>query len=903
MRYAFFTEEELAAYPVALLVPSIRAQEISDTYFKTDNLRSAETLVLDLHTKGKKTPVKEIKQYIEEELAPTLEDMKVQYVLCASGEYFKVLAGVPKIEPSMGYVLDSAYGSFKVVYAPNYRARFYDPEKFDTQLDQALIALGSHRGGEYQEPGKDIIKFAAYPSTDAEIQDWLDKLLAMDCPLTIDTENFSLKHHDSGLGTITFCWNKHEGIAFTVDYEPFDPNNPYACSPDGHFGRQVRNNKRRAMLRDFFRKLAQKAIYHNIAYDVYILVYQLFMDDLLDTEGLLEGLEVMLRDWDCTKLITYLATNSCAGNVLGLKPQSQEFTGNYAQEDIKDIRKIPLPDLLEYNLIDGLATWYVREKHHQTMIDDEQEQIYIEIFQPATVDIIQMQLTGLPLNMDRVLEVKAILESIQQDALQRMQSAPIIQRFEYEKLEDYTNLMNATWKKKRMTVEEMAEQAKVHEPTKKEVTFNPNSGPHLQDLLFRLMGLPIIGYTESKQPSTDKDTIADLHNHTKDPEILGFLGALQDYKAVDKILTAFIPAFEAAPRAKDGWHYLYGNFNLGGTLSGRLSSSKPNLQNLPANVSMKVSDELMAQFGHLIEKYTKKGKLSIGKLIKSCFQAPPGWIFAGLDFDSLEDRISALTTKDPQKLKVYTDGYDGHCLRAYAYFGDNMPDIDPESVVSINSIAKKYPGERQESKVPTFALTYAGTFNTLMNKCGFSIEKAKTIEKRYHDLYKVSDAWVEARLNEASRTGYVTAAFGLRVRTPLLAQVIRGNSKTPYEAEAEGRSAGNALGQSWCLLNSRAGSEFMGKVRRSNFRTDIRPCAQIHDAGYFLIRDDIAAVQYTNEHLVKAVSWQDHPAIWHDKVKLSGSLSLFFPSWAEEIELPHAANDEIIMEAISAAVG
>ncbi len=64
-----------------------------------------------------------------------------------------------------------------------------------------------------------------------------------------------------------------------------------------------------------------------------------------------------------------------------------------------------------------------------------------------------------------------------------------------------------------------------------------------------------------------------------------------------------------------------------------------------------------------------------GKLIKSCAQAPEGWLFVGLDFSSLEDRISALTTKDPNKLKVYLEGYDGHCLRAYAYLGEEMPDI------------------------------------------------------------------------------------------------------------------------------------------------------------------------------------------------------------------------------------
>ena len=121
----------------------------------------------------------------------------------------------------------------------------------------------------------------------------------------------------------------------------------------------------------------------------------------------------------------------------------------------------------------------------------------------------------------------------------------------------------------------------------------------------------------------------------------------------------------------------------------------------------------------------------LGKLIKSCFAAAYGSIFCGADFASLEDRISALTTKDPEKLKVYTSGFDGHCLRAYTYFGDRMPDIDPTSVESINSIEDKYPQERQDSKAPTFALTYMGTWTTLVKNCGFSEAVAKHIETVY----------------------------------------------------------------------------------------------------------------------------------------------------------------------------
>lgn len=245
-----------------------------------------------------------------------------------------------------------------------------------------------------------------------------------------------------------------------------------------------------------------------------------------------------------------------------------------------------------------------------------------------------------------------------------------------------------------------------------------------------------------------------------------------------------------------------------------------------------------------------------------------------------------------------TVGYDGHCLRAYAYFGDQMPDIDPNSVDGINSIEKKYKDLRQDSKIPTFSLTYMGTYITLMKSQGWSREKAQMVESKYHELYQVSDAWVSKKLDEASKVGYVTVAFGLRVRTPLLKQVIRGTSKTPYEAEAEGRTAGNALGQSWCLLNSRASNEFMGKVRKSKHRLDIRPCAHIHDAQYMLVKDDIDAVMYANEHLVEAVKWQDHDDIRHDEVKLGGEFSIFYPTWKDEYTIPNGATKQEVFDAI-----
>lgn len=672
MRYLYFSEHEQEKYPVTFLVPMIQRDEILKHYIKPFGLKQEEVLVLDLHyAQGKKkTPMGEMRQYLAEEVIPVLKQAGTKVIAVADAEYFKALTKSAKTEVHLGYALPCEMGDFQVVYVPNYKALFYDPIKVQTKIDQGMKALCSTLRGNYQAPGSGIIHYAEYPSRPEDIEQWLIKLLNMNCPLTIDIEAFDLKHDKAGIGTISFAWNKHEGIAFAVDYKPEEWTQKKGNATVQYYGVQSMNHEVRAMLKEFFKQFLQKAIYHNIAFDVYVLIYQLFMTDILDQDGLLEGMEIMLRNWDCTKLIAYLATNSCAGNKLSLKDQAHEFAGNYAMgdEDIKDIRRIPLPTLLEYNLVDALATWFVYEKRHPQMVHDMQLDVYTNLFQPSTLDIVQMQLTGMPVNMERVKEVKKLLQKDSDEAMSRIRNNPVVQRYQYQRKERWVTERNAELKKKQVTLADADEDMK---KVKSAVRFNPNSPDQLVELLYEMLALPVISRTKTKQPSADGDTLEALVHHTEDTNVKGLLEALKDFKDVDKILTTFIVALEGAVLGSDGWYYLFGNFNLGGTVSGRLSSSKPNLQNLPAGAE---------------GEKTAKGRY--GKWIKSCFQAPPGWLFMGLDFASLEDRISALTTKDPNKLKVYTDGYDGHCLRAYAYFGDQMPDIDPTSVASINSISK-----------------------------------------------------------------------------------------------------------------------------------------------------------------------------------------------------------------------
>ena len=835
MKYMTFGGEFVFKY--AILVPALNREKILAEYITPFGLDPKQVIAFDLEKTGKTTPVTVMKTYIEE-LVQSLTELQVQYAIVGDAAYFKTFAKVPKAEARLGYVDKAAYGDLYLTYVPNFTQVFYDPEKIRNKIQLGIYAMLSHDKGGYKDPGTGIIKQATYPKGVQAIKEALQRLYDMDVPLTCDIEAYSLKHYDAGIGTIAFAWNQHEGIAFPVDM----------C---------LESEAIRAMLKAFFTEFNNKIIWHNISFDVYVLIYQLFMDHVEDTEGLLYGQDVMLKNWDDTKLISYLATNSCAGNKLSLKELAQEFAGNYAVDDIDDITKIPLDELLEYNLVDCLSTWYVYNKHLPTMIEDLQEDIYDNLFKPAIFDIIQMQLTGLPICMDKVEEAAEIMEANRDDAVKRILSTQLLEDYEYIRKRNWVKTKNETLKKKRVTIDDFPEKEK----------FNPNSGPQLIGFLYEFIGLPVIDYTDTKQPSTSKDTLKKLKSHTTDLEVIGILDALLDFTDVNIIITTFIKAFRMAYRGPSGQYYLFGNFNLGGTVSGRLSSSKPNLQNIPSN-----------------SKYAK--------IVKECFRTINGWLFSGLDFSSLEDRISALTTKDPNKLKVYTDGYDAHCLRAYSYFTEEMPDIDPNSVDSINSIEKKYKSLRQDGKGPTFALTYQGTYLTLMNNCGFSKELAQHIEAQYKKLYVVSIQWVSDKLDQAGKDGYVTAAFGLRVRTSLLRQVIRGTRVTPFEAEAEGRTAGNALGQSWGLLNTRASVAFMRRVRASKYRLNVRPCAHIHDAQYFIIKEDLETILWVNKVLVEEVQWQDHPDIYHPDVKIGGVFGIFFPSWAHEMTLPNGCTEE-----------
>lgn len=228
---------------------------------------------------------------------------------------------------------------------------------------------------------------------------------------------------------------------------------------------------------------------------------------LLNQKGLLYGLDVMTKNIHDTKLITYLATNSCAGNTLGLKPNAHEYTGNYAVEEINDIRQIPKDKLLRYNLIDAVATIYLFEKNYPKLIQDNQLEIYNTIFIPSVKVIMQMELSGMCLDMNRVLEVEEELSEIKDKALNIINNSKYIQELE-------NVLSNKAWIKDYEDRKNKAKNPDKIKPkeNKPVISFNPNSNDHLGILLYELLGLEIEDTTETGLPATGADVIKKKRN-------------------------------------------------------------------------------------------------------------------------------------------------------------------------------------------------------------------------------------------------------------------------------------------------------------------------------------------------------------------------------------------------------
>ena len=681
MRHHIFKDNP--SYPIAILIKDsgFKEWELRKHYIDKTPIPEENFIGLTLkYNEHNKCPVKLIKEHLAT-LLKAADSVGVQTLLVCDGSYFKTLTKLSKAEPHYGYIKPCAidgYEHMNVVLSTNYQSLFYNPQ-LQEKIDYSLSTLTSHFQGAHIDPGTMIIHSEHYPVGHTAIKKALQDLHQYD-ELVVDTETFSLKLNECGLGTIGFSWDKHNGTAFLVDYQ-----RDYSTTAidEGVYGRQVKDKTIRALLKEFFENYTGKLTFHNANFDLKVLIYSLFMDDSpLDLVGMQKGIRYLTRDIDDTKIIAYLATNSTARNSLRLKDLALEFAGNYGQDDINDIRRIPHDQLLRYNLVDCLSTAYVKEKHMPTVYTDHQDFIYQDIMLPSIKSILQMELTGMPINMKTVLAKQKKLTHIKEGFEKTIFSLPVIVKF-IEQLQIEAMLAkNLTLKVKVKPIEDF-----------RNVTYNPASNKQTAKLLYDTLGMDIIDTTDTGQPAVGGKTLKKLLYNATDQDQRDILEALIGLAEVSIILNNFIANFIAKSFLKsDGMWYLHGSFNLGGTVSGRLSSSDPNMQNIPSTGTQYAND------------------------IKECFEAPSGWLMMGADFASLEDRISALTTKDFNKLRVYTDGFDGHSLRAYSYFKDKMPDI------------------RQVTSGRTFKIIHNGTtFNCKSGDTVLTPSGKKMLVEDYYD--------------------------------------------------------------------------------------------------------------------------------------------------------------------------
>lgn len=435
-----------------------------------------------------KAPAKFMQAYLKQVLSAA-ENREVTTLLVADAGYFKQLTKERKAEPHYGYVKPCAipgYEHMKVILTVNYQALFYKPD-LQQKLDRSLDAMVKDLEGFHVEPGTGIIH-AAYNCTDTYTLRSRLKALHQYPVLTVDIETRGLDLTIGMLGTIAFAWDEHNGTVFNVSL---------------HQGPHTQNIFR-AALRNFFEKYKGKCIYHGATFDIKVLVFELFMSNWQDKSGMMKGLEIMTRNVDCTKIITYLATNTTSGNTLDLKSNAAEFAGNYAQDEIHDITKIPLPDLMEYNLIDCLSTWFVYNKYWQKMVDEEQLNVYNTILQPSIKLVCQMELVGMPLDDNEVMLADHKLSEELRHVKARLTTSQII--IDYTKRLKLEALIkkNKSLKKKQYTEDEFHHEG-----------FNPNSNQQVAHLLHDVLKMDIIDLTPTKQPSVGGDTLKKHLNQLK----------------------------------------------------------------------------------------------------------------------------------------------------------------------------------------------------------------------------------------------------------------------------------------------------------------------------------------------------------------------------------------------------
>ena len=251
--------------------------------------------------------------------------------------------------------------------------------------------------------------------------------------------------------------------------------------------------------------------------------------------------------------------------------------------------------------------------------------------------------------------------------------------------------------------------------------FNIGSTPQLRTVLFERLKLPILKRTKTG-PSTDVEVLEQLATMGHEVPRL-----MMEYRELSKLKSTYVDALPGYISAVDG--RVHTSFNQTGAATGRLSSSDPNLQNIPIR--------------------TKRG----GE-IRRAFVAPPGRMLLTADYSQIELRLLAHFSEDPSFVAAFQRGGDIHRQTAAVIFG-----VPEENVT----------GEmRGRAKTINFATIYGQGALALSRQLGITLEEAKAFIKQYFERFAGVRAWLDRTIEEAKHKGFVETLFGRRRYIPEL---------------------------------------------------------------------------------------------------------------------------------------
>ena len=270
--------------------------------------------------------------------------------------------------------------------------------------------------------------------------------------------------------------------------------------------------------------------------------------------------------------------------------------------------------------------------------------------------------------------------------------------------------------------------------------FNLNSPKQLGEVLFDELKLNVKGLkkTAGGARSTRESELLKL---AEQHEVVKFI---LDYRELQKLLSTYI---EAIPKLVDQRHRLHTHLHQAGTTTGRMSSTNPNLQNIPA-------------------------REGLGMKIREAFMATPGYEFVAADYSQIELRVLAILAKEEALIKIFKEGKDVHAAVASLVFGV------PEGEVTKDM--------RRQAKVINFGIIYGMGVNALKVNLGSTREEAQKFYDNYFATFPQIQKYFDQVISEAARKGYTETYFGRRRYFPEL------KSKLPFMRAAAERMAMNA---------------------------------------------------------------------------------------------------------------